>query len=185
MSFHCQMFAHTEFSWKMKLLQVWQIGSKSYLFSIISFLIFFNSLPFQISLIVLVLTSPVFCVKLVSRQHIPAVPSAAITSSLKGWSQGNVNLPAELSSFISPTFLSWQLSIIFLKSSKSICAVFLVNLECGHIMQFALQAFVPHRIVDPIDAAENVAGLFAGALTWRFVSRTRHGEKAARECRNQ
>ncbi len=49
----------------------------------------------------------------------------------------------------------------------------------------ALQAFVPNRVADPIDAAENVVGLIVGALIWRAVSRTRHGEKAARDCRHQ
>ncbi len=52
----------------------------------------------------------------------------------------------------------------------------------------ALQAFVPTRVVDPIDVAENVTGLIAGALIWWIVSRkTRvptHGDKRARDCPN-
>jgi len=43
----------------------------------------------------------------------------------------------------------------------------------------ALQGLVPNRIVDPIDAVENVLGLVAGALIWRTVWKKIHDPRTA------
>ena len=53
----------------------------------------------------------------------------------------------------------------------------------------ASQAFVPNRMVDAFDAAENVLGLVVGTVIWRIVwKRVRPwmlGATAAHDCRNQ